>query len=206
MLVLGIVGGVASGKSLVAQELRQLGAAVLDADRIGHEVLREPEVETAARARWGAGVFDADGHLNRRAVAKIVFAPRPAGPAELAFLEALTHPRIGQRLARELEDYRTRGDVPAVVIDAALLFRGGWDKLCDRVLFVDVPREQRVARAAARGWNEADVASREAAQEPLEEKRRRSHVIIDNSGTPEQTREQIRGMWEALTADRLYKN
>jgi dephospho-CoA kinase len=198
MHVLGIVGGVASGKSLVSRQLQALGAAMIDADKIGHEVLRAPEVEAAVRARWGSGVFDESGRVNRRAVAKIVFAPNSEGRAELVFLERLTHPRITARLQAELDSLLAKGDVKAVVLDAALLFRGGWDKLCDRVLFVDAPLEQRMARAQTRGWAAADVAAREASQEPLEEKRRRSHVVIDNAGTPEETLEQVRRVWETV--------
>jgi dephospho-CoA kinase len=153
MHVLGIVGGVASGKSLVSEQLQSLGAAVLDADKVGHAVLREPKVEAAVRARWGSGVFDESGRINRRAVARIVFAPRPDGPPELSFLEQLTHPRITARLKAELEELRARGNVPAVVLDAALLFRGGWDKLCDRV--------RGLSRAARR---EADAVARDHRQ------------------------------------------
>lgn len=202
MHVIGIVGGVASGKSLVADELRSLGATVLDADRVGHEVLCEPEVEAALRARWGDRVFDIDGRVNRRAVSKIVFAPPPAGPSELAFLESVSHPRIGARLAEDLAEMRKRGNVPAVVLDAALLFRGGWDKLCDRILFIDAPRDLRLKRAQSRGWTAEHFAAREAAQEPIEEKRRRSQVTIDNSGTTESAKSQVRSFWNGLTTAR----
>jgi len=198
MHVFGIVGGVASGKSLVADQLRSLGAVVIDADRVGHDVLREPEVKQAIRDRWGDNVFDASDEVVRRAVAKIVFATPPAGPVELAFLEGLTHPRIGARLKSELDSQRRQGNVPAVVLDAPLLFRGGWDKLCNLVIFVDAPLQQRVARAQTRGWSEADLAAREASQEPLEEKRRRSHVQIDNGGTPEDTRARVNAWWNSV--------
>ena len=80
MKTLGLIGGVACGKSLVARQLADLGAVVLDADRAGHEALRLPEVEAAARRRWGDGIFGRDGHIVRSQLAKIVFAPPPTGP------------------------------------------------------------------------------------------------------------------------------
>src|SRR4029079_10630951 len=100
MLILGLVGGIASGKSLVANILRDFGAVVLDADRVGHEVLREADTIAAVKARWGDGVLDAPGQISRRAVAKIVFAA--GNEAERKFLEELTHPRIEARLREQL--------------------------------------------------------------------------------------------------------
>jgi dephospho-CoA kinase len=101
MKILGILGGVASGKSLVARQLANMGALVLDADRAGHETLRLPQIEEAARQRWGNAVFGPDGHIDRARLAKIVFAPPPDGPRERKYLEALTHPEIGRRLSAQ---------------------------------------------------------------------------------------------------------
>ena len=99
MKILGLLGGVASGKSLVSRQLAERGAVVLDADRAGHEALRLPSIEEAARRRWGDAIFGPDGHIDRSRLAKIVFAPPPEGPKERIFLEALTHPEIGRRLS-----------------------------------------------------------------------------------------------------------
>jgi dephospho-CoA kinase len=200
MRVIGIAGGVACGKSLVAEQLRRLGAAVLDADRVGHAVLCDPEVIAAARQRWGAGIQDGDGRIDRRKLAAIVFAPPPQGPGELAFLEQLTHPRIKQRLRKQLEEWQQQGTVSAVVLDAAVMFKAGWDALCDWVLFIDAPRALRLARARQRGWSEAEFQSRETAQESLDEKRRRAHVIIDNSSSPEHIYQQLCQVWPRMLA------
>ena len=121
MLILGLVGGIASGKSVVANVLRDMGAMVLDADKAGHFVLREPEVIAELRKRWGDGILDPGSQISRRAVAKIVFAQ--GNEAERKFLEQLTHPRIDALLKQELEAVRTGPQPPPVlVIDAALLF------------------------------------------------------------------------------------
>lgn len=195
-LVVGLLGGVASGKSYVAQEFAQLGAGILDADRVGHEVLREPEVVAALRARWGDRVFHEDGTPDRRAIAEIVFAPSPDGPPELAFLEGLTHPRIGQRLLELAESFFGSGK-PVVVLDAAMMLKAGWDRFCDCLIFVDAPKNVRLARALQRGWTEEEFAAREAAQESLPEKQAAAQDTIDNSGDSESTRRQVAAWWRA---------
>lgn len=197
-MVIGVAGGVASGKSLVSEKLRSLGAGVLDADRLGHDVLREQQVLEAIRDRWGDSVFDADGQVDRRAVAAIVFAPPPTGPEELAFLESLTHPRIEERLRTRIEKLREMPRFAATVLDAAVMFKAGWDKLCDQIVFVDVPREMRLRRAMLRGWTPEQFAAREAAQESVEKKRQRADIVIDNSGTPRQTFQQVAEVWRSL--------
>jgi dephospho-CoA kinase len=197
MLTLGLVGGIASGKSVVANCFRDLGAVVLDADRAGHEVLREPDVIAALKARWGDRILDASGQVSRREVAKIVFAKGDA--AERAFLEQLTHPRIQMRLQQELTKAQAAVPPPRVVVlDAALLFEAGWDKLCDKVLFVDAPRDLRLERAVSRGWSAEQFAAREAAQMPVEDKRRRSDLLIRNVRTLEDIRNVVRLTWDSL--------
>ncbi|MEO8497993.1 MAG: dephospho-CoA kinase [Planctomycetota bacterium] len=198
MKIIGILGGVASGKSLVAEQFRQLGAKILDADQVGHEVLREAEVIQAARERWGDVILTEDGQIDRSEVAKIVFAPTPAGTEELAFLEQLTHPRIGSRLQQEFSRARQSRDIELVVLDAPVMLKAGWDKLCDGILFIDAPRELRLQRARERGWREADFAARESAQESLETKRAVADQVIDNSGSVDSTRQQVERFWRSL--------
>jgi dephospho-CoA kinase len=195
--VIGVLGGVASGKSLVAQQLAELGAKVLDADRLGHEVLREPEVREALCQRWGAGVLDDAGEVSRSAVAQIVFSGTADSAAELDFLERLTHPRITARLREQMQRLVRDGAV-ALVLDAPVMLKAGWDRYCSTLVFVDAPEDQRLLRAQRRGWTPQQFAAREAAQESLEQKRRRADVIIDNSQTPQHTAEQVRRLWQSL--------
>ena len=197
MRVIGILGGVASGKSLVAGQLAQLGAGVLDADHCGHEVLRMPSVEAAARKRWGDEIFAADGHIDRSRLARIVFSDSPTGPAERKHLEKLTHPEIGKLLNRQAQDMAKAG-ILAAVLDAPLLMESGWDSLCSILLFVDAPRRLRLARAKKRGWSEEDFAAREDVQESLDSKRGRADALIDNSGSPEHTQAQIEHFWHSF--------
>jgi dephospho-CoA kinase len=197
MILIGILGGVASGKSEVSRRLQSLGAEVLDADQVGHAVLRELEVRRAVGHRWGERVLDAAGEIDRRKVAEIVFAGTPESDVELKFLEQSTHPRIGQRLESQLAEWHRAG-VRAAVLDAPVMLKAGWDRLCQRIIFVDAPRPVRLARARQRGWSETDFAAREAAQEPLEAKRTRADLTIDNSATREQLYAQVDRFWQGL--------
>jgi len=200
MILIGVLGGVASGKSEVSNRLRALGAEVLEADQAGHAVLRELEVRRAVRHRWGERVLDAAGEIDRRKVAEIVFAGTPESDVELKFLEQLTHPRIRQRLEAQLAEWHRAG-VQAAVLDAPVMLKAGWDRLCQRMIFVDTPRLVRLARARQRGWTETDFAAREAAQEPLETKRTRADTMIDNSTTRDRLYAQVDRFWRGLFSD-----
>ena len=197
MKVIGLLGGIASGKSMVAQRFAALGAKVLNADEIGHEVLRQPNIEAAARRRWGDAVFGPDGRIDRARLAKIVFAPSPDGPQNREYLEQLTHAEIIRIINEELAALAGSA-VKAAVIDAPLLAEAGLDKLCHKLIFVDAPAQVRLERALARGWRKEDFAAREDAQESLDFKRKRADLIIDNSGAPEQTQSQVERLWPAL--------
>ena len=168
MITIGLIGGVASGKSAVARQFAERGAVILDADRVGHEVLRETAVIQQLILRWGTAILTADGGVSRSAVAKIVFAPD--GETERQFLNSVTHPRIAARLAAQLSELR-QANCPAAVLDAALLLEAGWERLCDQIVFVDVPDEQRLERARSRGWDSGELARREATQLPTRRKK-----------------------------------
>ena len=195
MKVVGIVGGIASGKSTVSAELQRLGAAKLDADVAGHEVLRMPHVRQAVREHFGEQVVGVDGEIDRRALAGIVFARTATGATELAHLESLTHPEIGRLLAERLTELRDSAAAAAVILDAPVLIKAGWDAFCDGIVYVDAPREIRLQRALTRGWTKEDFAAREAAQESLDTKRQLADWTIDNSGSLESTRAQVEQLW-----------
>ena len=198
MWVIGIVGGVASGKSLVSQSFARLGAEVIEADRLGHEVLQEPEVTALLRERWGDKILSTSSEIDRRAVAQIVFAPTPAGKAELQFLESVTHPRISAKMRNQISELATQGAVDIVVLDAALLLEAGWDEYCDKILYVETPEVVRHERATSRGWSAEDVAKREAAQLPLAQKKLRADTVIDNSQSAAETTRQIEAIVKSL--------
>jgi dephospho-CoA kinase len=195
--IVGIVGGIASGKSLVAAQLERQGAVVVDADKVAHDVLKLDEVKALARERWGEAIFDNDGQIDRQALGKFVFAGGADGPRELKYLESLTHPRIGKLVLERIAHLSEAGTATAIVLDVPLLFESGWNKICDKTIFVDAERGLRENRAVLRGWTPEEFARREAAQESLEKKRKLADVVIDNSGTPQATHHQLDLVWQS---------
>ena len=180
-VVLGLAGGIGSGKSRVAAEFARLGWLVFDFDAMTREALASSEIAATVAEWWGTGVLDAQGQVDRAVVGKIVFDDAQ----QRRRLEALIHPKVWRTRAEAIEAATSAG-APGVIFDAPLLFEAGLDSECDAVVFVDADQALREARVrAGRGWSAADLARREAAQWPIEEKRRRSRFILDNSSGPE---------------------
>jgi dephospho-CoA kinase len=176
--VIGLVGAIGAGKSTAAQCFADRGGLVIDADALGHDALRQLNIVGRIVARWGEGVQKPDCSLDRRAIARIVFANQD----ELTALEEIVFPYIASRSLQEIERAMTEPAVPFVVLDAAVLFEAAWNKSVDRIVYVDAPREVRLARLAARsGWSEADLAAREAAQLPSQEKIAQADAVIVNA-------------------------
>jgi dephospho-CoA kinase len=194
MKVIGLIGGVASGKSTVARWWGAWGAALVHADDLGHDALREPAVVRELVARWGPSVLDAEGKIVRQAVAQRVFGSDASAVANRAFLEETLHPRIRRRAEAALAEADAAGR-PAAVLDAPLLVEAGWDALCDLVVWVETPRAARLRYAAGRGWSEDQFAAREAAQMPIEQKRGRATHILENCGTLDDLRTASEAFW-----------
>ena len=170
----------------------QLGSEVIDADKLGHQVLEEQAVREKIKQIWGDRVIRAD-RVNRSVLAEIVFDP-DRGADDLEILESLTHPRIRQLMTERLIELR-RERCPSVVLDAPLLFEAGWDDLCDKVVFVDCDEQTRVKRALQRGWTPEEFRTRELRQMAINTKRKRATDIVDNSGELRQTKENIQRLW-----------
>ncbi|MCS7001269.1 MAG: dephospho-CoA kinase [Dehalococcoidia bacterium] len=198
MLVIGLTGGIASGKSTVAHLLRARGAAVIDADKAGHRVIAKgaPGWQDVIAA-FGPEVLTATGEIDRAALGAIVFR----SPEALAKLNAISHPRIRELVMAELRDLAERQSTAVAVIDAALLYEANWDTMCDEVWVVYAPVEVAVARLAARnGLSIDDAWARVRAQLPPEHKRDRADVVIDNTGTLADLERQVDRAWEAAVA------
>jgi dephospho-CoA kinase len=205
MKIIGLVGGVAGGKSLAAKMLVELGAVHLDADRAGHAVLAEDaEVRQALVKQWGDRILDANGRIDRSAVAKRVFAKSPAGTADRKFLEDLLHPRIRERLNKERDHAVAIGN-SAIVLDAPLLLEADWGSLCDIIVMIDSPRDLRLKRALSRGWSETEFDQREAAQWPPEKKRSLADVVVFNQGTTDDLRVAITDFWVKYVVSATHK-
>lgn len=194
MLVIGIAGGVASGKSLVTDCFQHFGATVLDGDKIGHEVLQQTVLIQQIVDHFGDGILR-DGQIDRSRLARIVFAKAPDGPSALKKLEAMTHPKIGDQILQRLDLARQDPNCQACVLDAPVMFKVGWDKLCDKIVFVDAPQETRNQRARERGWDSDELVKREKNQTAVEVKRQRATDIINNAHTKESTFRQAAEKW-----------
>lgn len=200
---MGLVGGVGSGKSTLARRTAErYGLVVVDADAAGHRALLDPAVKARVRQRFSDGVFGAEGQVDRSRLAKLVFGPSPEHSAAKADLEAITHPVIRREFEQRIANAQASG-APAVLLDAAVLLEADWQDVCDAVVFVDAPESLRKARAATRGWSEAEWVRREASQLPLREKRLRADAAIDNSGALDAAADELAATIERLCRVRL---
>jgi dephospho-CoA kinase len=203
--IVGLTGGIGSGKSTVARRLAALGAVVLDADAIVHALQApgQPLVDEIAAA-FGPEVRDAQGGLDRAKVADLVFRD----PAKRQRLNALVHPRVGVEMARRMEAARAAG-APLVVLDIPLLFEtrktgtGTASRVgFDAIVVVWVPEAVQVERTVARdGCSRDDALRRVRAQMPLDEKRALADHVIDNSGSTAETERQVDALWARLAGD-----
>lgn len=200
MKTIGLVGGVASGKSVVAKIFADLGAGLLDADRAGHDVLADdPEVRSALVNCWGNSILAPDDSIDRAAVARRVFGQDNSVAAERHFLESLLHPRIAALLADKKAEFAAAG-CPAVILDAPLLLEADWQALCDLVVFVDADRDVRLARATSRGWTPEEFARREVSQWPVDRKRAAAEAVLSNNGDVDALRQGVRDLWRRFVA------
>lgn len=191
--IIGIVGGIGSGKSLVADAMRKFGGSHITADALGHEALRQPDILAKLLERWGKDILDENGQPDRKKIGRRVFADA----AELRALESLVFPYIEKRILEEIARGRSMPTVQFIILDAAILMETGWQRHCDKVIFVDAPREVRLARLKAqRGWDETELKRREYVQLPLEEKKRRADAVIVNDGPPEKILAQVQDALE----------
>ncbi|MHB8509192.1 MAG: dephospho-CoA kinase [Candidatus Dormibacteria bacterium] len=196
MRIIGLTGGIGSGKSTVSGMLRALGAAVVDADEAAHATLMKgAQGYDEVRGEFGESVLDAEGRIDRLALADIVFKDEAAR----ARLNAIVHPRVAEWMAAAVAEEAARGR-DTVLMDIPLLFENGLDRGMAETWVVWVPREVQVERAVLRGMREDDVRARVAAQMPLDQKRRRATVVIDNSGELALTLDQVRTEWSRLSA------
>jgi dephospho-CoA kinase len=200
--VIGLIGAIGSGKSQAASLLKVRGALVIDADALGHEALEQPEIRRRLIERFGPKVTRGGNdpacsscRIDRQALGSVVFAD----PSALHDLEAIVHPEIRRRCESIVDREIAAARVPIIVLDAALLLEAGWDELCDLVVFIDAPRALRLRRVMeGRGWTDAMLATREAAQWTDAAKRSGSHSVIRNDSTLEELEHGINAILDRL--------
>jgi dephospho-CoA kinase len=195
MKVIGLTGGIGSGKSTVSQILAELGAVVLDADKVGHQAY-QPGTETwkDVVAAFGQEVVAADGSIDRKKLGAIVFGD----PKALERLNRIVHPRMYDMMAEQIEEYRQQG-VEVVVLEAAILLEANWTPLVDEV-WVTVASEPTVVRRVKErtGLPEEQIRSRIRSQLSNEERKKQASVVIRNDGSLDELRAKVVELWEGL--------
>jgi len=196
VVVVGITGGPATGKSLVTAEFRRLGAAVIDADIIAREVLTSGRAEYIATvSAFGEAILCPDGTIDRKALGDIVFADKN----RLAELTAITHPGIISIIRETIARLKEEGSSPVIALDAPLLFEAGLEGDVDKIIVVFTDRDVQLKRLMDRdGLGETEAVLRVASQMPLAQKKRRAHCLIDNNGPRGKTLLQVRRIYEKL--------
>jgi len=198
-IVVGIIGGVASGKSEVAIQLVRRGAALINADELGHSLLLDSAaIRSSVVALLGSGVLDASNKIDRKAIAGLVFGSDDTSRRKRTELEAILHPAIRHAAEAALEKLRRNPKLRMIVLDAPLLIEANWRSLCDEIIFVDTPLQVRQQLAIRREWSVDELQRREAAQMSLGEKRAAATTVIVNDGDIEQLRTKVNEWWNDL--------
>jgi dephospho-CoA kinase len=197
MLILGLIGSPAGGKSTVARYLVGLGATWIDADLIARGVLEEDDVQAQLIGHFGRQITDRQGRIERTKLAARVFGDDDLSRTALKYLEGVIHPRTRRLITGRLRELERQG-AGVVILDVPLLLEAGWDRSCDEIWCVDADRFRRLERARPRGWDEHHLNSREANQVDIEEKKRLSNVVIYNNGTLDQLYETVDRHWSSL--------
>jgi dephospho-CoA kinase len=176
-LIIGILGGIGSGKSTVAAEFAKLGCKVIDADKIAHELLDEPTVRAKVVGLFGRTILDSAGKIDREKLAEVVFADA----RKLSLINEIIHPLVLQRAEELIKQYDCQNQVKAIVLDMPLLVEVGWDKRCDKLIFVDCEQKLRLDRAKKLGFDKNQVKIRENFQISLDNRANLADNTIENN-------------------------
>jgi dephospho-CoA kinase len=194
--VIGLTGGIGAGKSTVTQILEELGAVVIDADKVGHQIyLPEMQAWREIVEAFGQDVLNADRTIDRQALGKVVFAD----PEALSTLNRIVHPKMFTRMAELIDEQRTRDGVKAIVVEAAVLIEANWQGLVDQVWLVVASEAVVIERLARqRNLSPEQIRTRIAAQLSNEERLKHAHVVIRNDGSLDEVRATVRQAWNQL--------
>jgi len=200
MKVIGLTGGIGSGKSTVSQLLAELGAVILDADEIGHEAFKpDTEIWRQVVAAFGRQILTPDGNIDRKKLGDIVFG----NPESLSRLNQIMHPRMYDMVKAQLEEYRRQG-VGVVVLEAPLLLEAGWTSLVDEVWVTTAPEATVLKRLEERtGLSQAESLARLRSQLPSEERVKQADVIINTDCDLDELKAQVKELWQRLELDTL---
>ncbi len=201
LFVIGLAAAPAGGKSTVAHMLADLGAIWINADKLAHNVLEQPEARQQLLDQWGESILNRDGSLDRSRIAELVFGRDPACEARLRFLESVIHPQVRLAIERQLTEASQAG-ARVAVLDVPLLFESGWAERCNEVWFIDTPLALRQQVARERGWTAEQLEIRESKQLEIREKQARSSRTLRNEGTLQELRNAVHNIWLDCGFDR----
>ncbi len=193
--VLGLTGGIGSGKSTISQCLAELGAVILDADKVGHEAFK-PNTEAwhDVVATFGRQILTPSGEVDRKKLGEIVFN----NPEALSRLNQIMHPRMYDMMKAQIEEYR-RGGVDVVVLEAAVLIEANWTPLVDEVWVTVAPEATVIKRLTEqRRLDEEQTLARIRSQLPQEERIKHADVVINNDGSVDELKTRVKELWEGL--------
>jgi len=175
--IIGIIGGIASGKSTVSNEFAKLGCTVIDADAIAHELLDNEKVKKDIIAAFGLEILDSSGKIDRKKLAGIVFSD----PDKISLLNGILHPLVLKQMEERIERYNHQNRIKAIVLDMPLLVEVGWVSRCDRLIYVDSKEEIRAKRAKEMGFDKNHLKNREKFQISLDNKAQLADNTIENN-------------------------
>lgn len=199
--VIGILGGVCSGKSTVAAEFARLGCKVIDADKIAHRLLDKKTVRKKIIDLFGQAILNTTGKISRRKLADVVFA----GKKKLMMLNKIIHPLVLAKTEQLIKQYNSQSGTKAIVLDMPLLAEVGWHKHCDRLIFVDCKRQKRLKRAEKSGLFAKNQLKRENFQISLDKKARISDNTIDNNSDLSALVRQVAEVFSRITNEEYQK-
>jgi len=217
--VIGILGGMCSGKSTAAKELGKLGCAVIDADEIAHKLLDDKTIRAEVVRLFGKGILDVESKINRAELAKVVFSD-PAKPAsasaaagkpsyasatagKLSLLTGILHPRVLAQVEELINQFNSQPDIKAIVLDMPLLMEVGWEKRCDHLIFIDCDPKKRLEKARKTGVFDAETLKiRENLQISLDNKKRIADNIVDSNSDLSGLSKQIACVFSSIMDNR----
>ena len=193
--IIGILGGICSGKSVVAAEFAKLGCALIDADRIAHQLLDNDDIKNHLTETFGDGILNPDRSVNRDTLARIVFDD----PQKTAQINDIIHPEVLNKCGQLIAGFKARPDIPAIVLDMPLLMEVGWHKRCDKLIFVDCVDHIKAQRAEKKPFlSKNQIKKRENLQISLDTKQDIAHYIVDNNSDLSAVAEQVERIFTAI--------
>ncbi len=199
--VIGITGGIASGKSTIAMMLGSLGAKVVNADEICHQLINTEEIRKKICKKWGTHLQNKQGEINRGELGKIVFKDKE----ELLALNEIIHPKVIRQIKKQISELLREDNTNVIVLDVALLVESNLSVLCDIILFVDTKKKVCVKRVQEdRKWTAYEITKRGKFQNTIQEKRKHSNIVINNNISKDFTFKQVNDFWDQFITKKIF--